>query len=645
MKDYFSNRGTFTNIDITKIDGYESNNLDKTNISWSTKKIDKLIKDYQDGVIELNKIKGSPFVSNNIEFRKPRLSYQYTRYEMDELRKCAADPVYFADMYCKLFTDKGYAKIILRDYQQGMLEGFFKNPKTILNSSRQTGKTTTSAIYILWYILFNKEKNVLMLGDIADTTKEIIDKVKNILNNLPFFMKPGITINNVMSMKFDNGCRIIGRSTTKKSAIGLSINLLYMDEFAHINSSFIDQFWRSTYPTITGTPDSRIIITSTPNGMNKFYDIWIAAIEGRTEFVPMRVDWWQVKGRDEAWKQNVIEELGSIDDFNQEYGLQFFKGDNLLLNSNDIKKLYKIKSKFVSRKIDALYLEKSYYRGIEKVKRFMDFSEYMTWNKSFLKNTFTDKHSDLRSDDNYYLFTIDTAKGVGKDHHVLNIFKVAKLPLSRLLLNRNNIKDDLDIFSLVQVGKFRTNEYNIETFSDIVCSIVFDLFNPEMVRIALELNNQGVLVRDKLERHREFWSGMLLFSKSSETAEFYEPGIDLTSNKKKVEYCEKFQHLVSIDRIVSTCETTLGELSNFGSNDARTVYRCQTGNDDIAMSCIHAGTFFDAPQYEEICGELFDKINDTVYLKTLKEDVIDYNINRLGEGIEFNINDVIDYNN
>ncbi len=629
MKDFFSNRGTFTNINVAKLDAFDPNNPSKGGTIWSTDKIDKLIKDHEDGMIDIAGYKNSPFLSNNINHRKPRLNYSYTKSEMNELRKCAADPIYFGETYCKMFTDEGYISVNLRDYQQGMIEGIHSHRNSIIMASRQIGKTTTSAIYILWYVLFNKEKNVLMLGDIADTTKEIIDKLKNICENLPFFMKPGLLINNVMSMKFDNGCRVIGRSTTKKSAIGLSINLLYMDEFAHINNSFIDFFYRSVYPTISGTPNSKIIITSTPNGQNKFYDIWINAMEGKGDFHPMRIDWWQVKGRDEAWKQLTIENLGSLEDFNQEYGLQFFKGDNLLLNSSDIKKLDSIKSPYTSKKIDALYMNKTYYADNVKKTRNIDLSEFLTWHNKFLKNTFTEKHSDLRADDNYYLLTIDTSKGVGKDYHILNVWKVAKLPKNLLLSNRNNINDILDIFSVIQVGKFRCNNINIETFSDVVCNLVYNFFNTEKIGIVLELNNQGVLVRDRLEQHGKYWPGLLIYTKPNETAEFYEPGIDLSSNKRKVEYCENFQHLVSIDRVVPTCKATHQELANFGSNDSRTIYRSQTGNDDLAMTCIHTNAFFDSPQYSEMCNQLYDEITDKDYLKFLDEEIIQYNQRRL----------------
>lgn len=651
MINYFKKGGTFTNIDVTKLDGFDKNNQGHEDIAWSTEKVNQVIKEYQDGFIELSRIKNSPFLQNDITFRKPRITFEYTREEMDELRKCAADPIYFADKFCKLKTGTGYESIKLRDYQQGLLEGFMKHRQVIVLASRQVGKTTTSAIFILWFVLFHKEKNVLMLGDILDTTKEIIDKVKQIMNNLPFFMKPGMLINNVQSMKLDNGCRIIGRSTTKKSAIGLSIDLLYMDEFAHISANFIDDFWRSTYPTISGTPGSRIIITSTPNGMNKFNTLWNSAIdaverEGDSNFYPLRVDWWQVKGRDEEWKQKTIADLGSIEDFNQEYGLQFFKGDNLLLNSSDIKKLYNIKTKFVSRAIPCMNIDKTYFKKGEIHKVKTDFSQFLTWHPMFLKHNFTSDIDDLKKDDNYYVFGIDTSKGVGKDYHVCNIFKVAPMPLNRVLMNKNNIEEEIDVFSLIQIGMFRCNSINIETFSDVVNTIVFDLFNYENVRIGIELNNQGILVRDKLLKNANYWTGMIIFNKKNDDDLYYEPGTNLSSNKMKVKYCESFQQNVSIDKIITTSEITFAELSNFGSNEGRTIYRCQTGHDDIALSCIHANAFIGSPQYKEIGWDYWDKLERdssfAEYRRIVQHDVIEENQERNGTGARFDLNEVMD---
>jgi hypothetical protein len=234
----------------------------------------------------------------------------------------------------------------LRDFQEEILISFKNNKYNILMASRQTGKSVTSAIYILWFLLFHAEKTALIVADNFTTTRELIDKFRIGLDNLPFFMKPGIKHVNSGNIKFDNDSRIVARTTTKKSGIGLSVNLLYMDEFAHINESNLNDFYKAILPTITADPNAKVIITSTPNGKNKFYDIWSDAVAGLSDYVPLRVDWWQVGGRDEAWKQAVIANLGSVEDFNQEYGLQFFSSDQLLLNSIELKRLYNIKSNY-----------------------------------------------------------------------------------------------------------------------------------------------------------------------------------------------------------------------------------------------------------------------------------------------------------
>jgi hypothetical protein len=188
--------------------------------------------------------------------------------------------------------------------------------------------TITSSIFLLWYLLFNFEKNAMIMANIGDTAAELMDKIKVIMKGLPFFLKPGLVVYNVMTMKFDNGCRIMAKTTTKTSSIGYTIHMLYMDEFAHINPNFINQFFKSVYPTISSSQIARVIITSTPNGMNKFWELYKGAVEGENEFNPIRVEWWQVPGRDEEWKKKEIAALGSEEDFNQEYGC-FVPGTNV----------------------------------------------------------------------------------------------------------------------------------------------------------------------------------------------------------------------------------------------------------------------------------------------------------------------------
>lgn len=615
----------FTNIKISDMGDYDPNLPNREGVVWNTAKIDRLLSDYRDGSIDIRGYKNSPFFTNDVTLRKPNLLYEYTQEEMEEIRRCAADPIYFGEKYAQVLTDDGIIRIKFRDYQLEIMEGFINHKLCVLLSSRQIGKTISSAIYIVWFILFHKDKNVLIVADIEDTTKEIIDKIKNIIYNLPFFMKPGMVINNVRSMKFENGCRIIGRSTTKKTGIGLSINLLYMDEFAHINESYLNFFYRAIYPTITGLKDSRIIITSTPRGLNRFSDIWEGAIAGENEYYPMRVDWWQVEGRDEGWKKRTIANLGSEEDFNQEFGLQFFASDDLMLDSIDLKKMYNIRNTYESRHFDGMIVDRvTYKEGGVKEETPINYSKFLKWNKKFLANEIGD-NPDLKHSKHFYIFSIDTSEGVGKDYSVVNLFKLAYLPLKYLYYHRPSIHEQFDIFTIVQVGCFRSNTINADTLANVVNALVFDIFNFNNVRVALELNNKGELVKNRMEVHGNYWPGLLLHSKHTDAAEFYMPGLLIGSGKKKVEYCEKFQHLLSLDRIIPNEITTVAELSGMGKNKTGTSYRCQLANDDMAMSSVNTVSFFDSPQYYELCEELYYKMGDEKYIKEFEINILEHN--------------------
>jgi hypothetical protein len=483
--------------------------------------------------------------------------------------------------------------------------------------------TVTAAVFMLWYMLFHKEKNVLVVADIGETTKEIIDKIKNIMNNLPFFMKPGIVINNVMSMKFDNDCRLIGRNTTRKTGIGLSINLLYMDEFAHIDESYLKFFYSNIYPTIEAMPNSKIIITSTPNGINTFHDLWIAALDKQNSYYPMRIDWWQAPGRDEAWKKQTIANLASEEDFNQNYGLQFFSADHLLLDSFDIKKIYDIKQAYVPLHMDALTIE-----GV-------NYSKYFSVHPRLYEKHMQSGHCDFKYMQDYFIFTIDTADGVGRDYSVCNIYKLAPLPLQFLLKHRTSIHAEYEIVGLIQVATFRSNSINTDKFADVVQSMLFRVFDHEKVRVVLELNHKGFVVKDRIEKHGEYWPGLLIHSKHTINAKFWSPGILLNSTQKKIEYCERFKYLMSVDRIIPNELHTVQEIGSFGKVNNGT-FRSQTGNDDLAVSSVNMAAFFDSPQFYELCGEVYNEIQDKEYLKAVDTQIFEYN--RLRENADRHIN-------
>ena len=285
----------------------KKNNNVKKNIVWTSKRVDDWMKDYAEGIIH----KSSPWADGVIGVRNPDIVFEYTQEEISELSKCANDIIYFANNYCYCMQgSSGYQPITLRDYQEEMLKSYCNNRFCCTLSARQCGKTITASIFIMHNTIFNYDKNIGVAANKFQTAVEIMDKIKEMMNYLPFFMKPGVKVNNQAMMTFDNGCRIIAQATTKRSFIGYTIHTLYLDEFAHVEPHVLDEFYENIMPTVSSMEDSKIIVTSTPNGYNKFFDIYQGAVDGRNSYHPIRVDWWQVPGRDDAWKEKMIQDCG-----------------------------------------------------------------------------------------------------------------------------------------------------------------------------------------------------------------------------------------------------------------------------------------------------------------------------------------------
>lgn len=584
MKDFLTDTGGSSRI---KLSGLDQENL----AIWTTERVNQLFKDVEDGVIDIKTIKNSPFKDNDPVWKKANLIFEYTPYEVEEIKKCKNDIIYFANHYAQTMTDDGIQQITLRDYQEEILISFKENRMNILNASRQIGKSVMAAIFIAWFLIFNTEKNVLTVANIATTTKEVMDKIKSILEHLPFFMKPGCVSNNVMSMKFDNGCRLIGRTTTKNTGIGFTVHLLYIDEFAHINPSYLNFFYRAIYPTISAsTSKSKIIITSTPNGMNKFYEIYMDALNGRNQYTPLRVDWWQVPGRDEAWKKFTIADLGSEEDFNQEYGLQFFSSDVLLLPSKTLKKIFNLRIE---------------YRVPEWAQKpdVIDLLDGLQFHPNMARMTV----DDIKNDPNYYIFSVDTADGLNRDYSIVNIFKFVALPVKMLENVKEFVKVETDVFTVVQVGTFRTNTKDINQYCNSLEHLLFNVFNPEKVRLLVELNHKGEYIMDKITKNENYWSGMLVFSKHSELAQNWKPGLRLTV-PNKIKYCERFKYLTAVHKILPNEFRTVHELGSFGRTKNGT-YRSQSGNDDLAMTCVNLSAFFESPNFWEIANAEIDRLS------------------------------------
>lgn len=445
----------------------------------------------------------------------------------------------------------------------------------------------TSAIMLVWYLLFNHDKNAMILANVGSTAEELMGKIKDIVKGLPWFLKPGIVVNNVMSMKFDNGCRAIAKTTTKTSAIGFTIHFLYMDEFAHIHPNFIESFFRSTYPTVSSSKVSRIIITSTPNGQNKFWEIYQGALTGENTFNAVRVDWWQVPGRDEEWRKNEIANLGSEELFNQEYGNQFLSSSTLLLGSKELQKIQSNSSEYVWKEVGPLSDWGLKY-------------ENLRWHPKFDPNS-----TDLQG--KRFVFTIDLAGGAGKDFTVLNIFKVVPLP-KRIIEGIEEYDNESDFFGLLQVGIYRDNEVDLDDFRKILECFLLEIFGTQRVKILLELNYKGEVLMDKILNNENIGEDVFVYTKHSETARIKKPGINYSS-KNKMKYCEELRQIIKKNKvIVSDKKWTIPELFSFGMN-GRGTYSSQSGHDDVAMTLVNIPALFESSDFNYLVEDFYDEIS------------------------------------
>lgn len=555
---------------------------------WTTEKVLKLIKMADEKGLDFKKV-DNPFYDNDPDIRRADLLFEYTLDELQEIKKCATDVVYFAENYCKVMTDMGYNKIRLRDYQVSLLRAFKSNRRIVLKAPRQVGKTISSSIFLLWYLLFNYDKNAMLLANIGETAEELMSKIKEMIKGLPFFLKPGINVWNVMTVKFDNNCRIMAKTTTKTSAIGFTIHFLYMDEFAHINPNFIDSFFQSTYPTISSSSVSRVIITSTPNGLNKFYEIYTGGLEGKNDFLSLSVDWWQVPGRDDEWRKKEIANLGSEESFNQEYGCQFLSSSTLLLDGPTLGRIKSNETEYVWREIIPLHdLAISY--------------ENMKWHPMFDINSHESNDHTKK-----FVFAIDTSGGVGGDYSVINILKVVPKPL-HVIEKSFDFESESDFMSLLQVGMFRCNKTQIDDLAKILVCLCTQVFSPEQVKIVLEMDFRGELLYNKVVENDDIYEGNFLFTKHSESARRMSPGIKL-GPKNKLSYCDDFKFNVKKTRIIPNEIKTIVEIASFGQN-SRGSYSSQVGHDDIVMTLVNLSPLFRSGDWPDLCGEVIENLGD-----------------------------------
>lgn len=381
---------------------------------------------------------------------KPFKKRNWTQEELEEYTKCSQDIIYFTFLCTIVTLDKGRIKIRLRDYQQEMLQKFVRYNKNVVLATRQCGKTTSLSILALWYSLFHLDYYVGILSNVGDNAISVIDDIKVMFEDLPDFLKMGVDTYNKKSIEFENGSKIISRTTTKNSFRGESINLLILDEFAFVDTNIADRFWKSCYPTITSSKTGKVIITSTINGVNKFYQLYSDGCNERNEFVASRINWWQVPGRDEAWKARVIADIGETA-FNQEYACQLIGSQYTLIDAKTLKNLT-IKRPLITENIPNINEVTKYYQHSLHIYR---------------------KPEEM----GLYVIGVDTGEGVGQDYSVCQV---------------------IDCIKKKQVAVFRDNTIDIDSFARLTYNLAQYYNNAYVIAEANSIAQRliGILFKD-----------------------------------------------------------------------------------------------------------------------------------------------------
>lgn len=562
------------------------------------------------------------FHMGDIELKTGNLLYQLTHEEIEEFHNCSRDIVYFVEKYCRFLTDTGRRVVKLRDYQKKILRALASetwNEKTedlipqirnlIMLQSRQSGKTTTIAAYFAWYMCFHSDRNLAILANKQTTAFEIVGKVIDVFKGLPFFLKPGIINAGAGGMKLDNGCMLTSQATTKTAQIGFTIHVLYADEFAHIQKSIARHFWRSVYPTLASSEVSQCIISSTPNGTdNVFFDIWDRSQKGMNDFMSIRVDWWEVPGHDEEWKQRMIANFGE-ENFAQEFGLDFNQaGSNLLLRGSDLKFLSRLEKEYVFHDLEKTDLDDLLYRNLK-------------WDPGF------DPNAEFNSKEHRFVLSIDTGEGKDEDevkdndYNVCNIFRIEPKSIAQLKKLR---KDELiikNMFRFVQIGLYRDNIKDEENCAKVTRSIVFDQFGEELCKVLIEMNFNGKHFLDKFSEHDKYDESVVLNTYHTkpipgERTPRKKPGFKTGANKDF--YCKLGKKLVSQRILIINEKETLKEFKAFGKNKHGS-WKGLGVHDDIAMSTVNISHLFDESEYDDWLFDFLDEMEDSDIKRYINE--------------------------
>lgn len=688
---------------IEKIEKYElrNNDLDQNDISK------KILYSIKTNNLKVKTDTGYQPVSE-IHSTQP---FDVYRIDLDNYHlECADNHIVFDEYFNEVFvkdlkkgdyiiTEAGVQKINYiskKGYTLSMFDLTVDHPNhRFYTNGILSHNTISSAIFILHTILFNNDKNAMIVANKGDTATEIVDKIKSIYTLVPFFLKPGIKVWNQKSLTFDNGCRIKTSARSKTPAIGFTIDLLYLDEFAHIPSNIIEPYYTAAFPVTSAVQNSKIIITSTPNGMNLFHKILSDAErpEGdplKNNYKAMRVYWHQVPGRfvtylrlndnklfeygvtkeqifdrvrefypetvtkttmyynqdfqkniisvfnnelctDEdvkqltfidskgfetplralgeltTWKEEAVKDIGGEDAFNQEYGLRFINSSKSLLNESIIEELLNGKKNYI----------------FEEISEFENKIKFSYKDLKWVDNY--DIFSPINRNDFKILMSVDIAEGLGQDYSIINIFRISEKSRELIEVQKVKYKSIVDFFKLEQIGLFRSNLVSVKQLAELLYMLAFEYFNPDNVKIVLELNNYGNTLLAELphvlDGNNDYGSSVFFRYKHRVDAPEEKVGLKVGENKNLL--VKDYQDLMLSKGFSVNNEDTIREITTFVKHTTTAGNTRYAGdgnaNDDCVMSIVNLSSIFEKIEFKEMVTEHFDRFCSTEFKNYVNE--------------------------
>ena len=457
------------------------------------------------------------------------MSMQLTEEQVREYVKCAQSPEYFIENYVKIITlDKGFVQISLYPFQKTVVNDINNNRRVIVKAGRQVGKTTIIVGYILWYILFNQDKTVAILANKASTSREILARIKLAYEALPMWIQQGVKVWNKGDIELENGCRVLANSTASSAIRGFSISLLYLDEFAFVPSNIAEEFFTSVYPTISSGTTSKILISSTPNGMNHFYKMWTEAVEGQNGFTHVEANWRQVPGRTQQWADEQRRVLGE-EKFLQEMECEFMGSSGTLLSAAALKSLAFVKPLHLSDNGIKIYEQP------------------------------INNHN--------YVIVADTSRGKGLDYSAFVVIDATEIPYKVVATYKDNNISPLVYPSIIKrMGDYYNQAYALVEINDNGQQVVDSLFED------YEYENILSTVDIKGKMSMTWGYG----TKSNR-------GIRTTKSVKRLG-CSIMKNLIEGQKLFIQDFDTIAELSTFVAKG--TSYEAEEGSHDDLVMCL-----------------------------------------------------------